>query len=199
VIRTHAIAVVVGRASVLPRNEIQTEVRDVMDTATAAMLSTYNGWADDVLFAAMARLPREHLYQPTKTLFGSMIGTLNHNYQVDVIWRANILGEKHGFSNRREVLHPEFEDLVRAQTKMNRWFIDWARQQPPGNLRERVPFRFVSGKHAEMEKGSMLLHVINHKTYHRGWVSEMFFGVGATPPETDLSVFLTEQQTRLVA
>jgi uncharacterized damage-inducible protein DinB len=36
------------------------------------MLSTYNGWADDVLFAAMARLPREHLYQPTKTLFGSM-------------------------------------------------------------------------------------------------------------------------------
>ncbi|MGA8653415.1 MAG: hypothetical protein WB677_22870 [Xanthobacteraceae bacterium] len=57
----------------------------MMDTATAVMLSTYNGWADDVLFAAMGRLPREHLYRPTKTLFGSMIGTLNHNYQVDVI------------------------------------------------------------------------------------------------------------------
>jgi hypothetical protein len=40
----------------------------------------------------------------------------------------------------------------------------------------------------------MFLHVINHKTYHRGWVSEMFFDVGATPPETDLSVFLTERQ-----
>jgi uncharacterized damage-inducible protein DinB len=171
----------------------------MMDTATAVMLSNYNAWADDTLFAAMARLSREDLYRKTKTLFGSMIGTLNHNYQVDVIWRANILGEEHGFSNRREVLHPEFEDLVSAQIEMDRWFIDWARQQSPANLRERVRFRFVSGKHAEMEKGSMLLHVINHKTYHRGWISEMFFDVGAAPPETDLSVFLTEQQTRLVA
>jgi uncharacterized damage-inducible protein DinB len=169
----------------------------MMDTATAVMLSTYNDWADNVLFAAMARLPREHLYRQTKTLFGSMIGTLNHNYQVDVIWRANLLGKEHGFSNRREVLHPEFEDLVTEQTAMNRWFIDWARQQSAANLRERVRFRFVSGKDAEMEKGSMLLHVINHKTYHRGWVSEMFFDVDAKPPETDLSVFLTEKQPAL--
>jgi uncharacterized damage-inducible protein DinB len=175
------------------------EVPSMMDTATATMLATYNGWADDVLFAAMARLPREHIYRPTKTLFGSMIGTLNHNYQVDVIWRSNILGEEHGFSDRRKVLHPEFADLVAAQREMNRWFIDWARQQSPGTLKERVRFRFVSGKHAEMEKGSMLLHVINHKTYHRGWVSEMFFEAGATPPETDLSVFLMEQQTAAVA
>jgi uncharacterized damage-inducible protein DinB len=178
---------------------MQTEVRKMMDTATAVMLSDYNAWADEALFAAMARLPREHLYRRTKTLFGSMVGTLNHNYQVDVIWRANILGKEHGFSNRRELLHPEFEDLVTAQTEMDRWFIDWARRQSPGSLNERVRFRFVSGKHAEMEKGCMLLHVINHKTYHRGWVSEMFFDVAATPPETDLSVFLTEQQTASAA
>lgn len=126
----------------------------MMDTATAVMLSTYNGWADDVLFAAMGRLPREHLYRPTKTLFGSMIGTLNHNYQVDVIRRANVLGKEHGFSNRREVLHPEFEDLVTAQTEMNRWFIDWAWQQSPSNLKERVSFRFVSGKLRRWTKGA---------------------------------------------
>jgi uncharacterized damage-inducible protein DinB len=171
----------------------------MMDTATAVMLSNYNAWADEVLFAAMARLPREYLYRQTKTLFGSMIGTLNHNYQVDAIWRSNILGKEHGFSNRREVLHPEFENLVAAQKEMNQWFIDWTRQQSSSSLNERVRFRFVSGKYAEMEKGSMLLHVINHKTYHRGWVSEMFFDVGATPPETDISVFLTEQRTASAA
>ena len=88
-------------------------------------------------------------------------------------------------------------DLVTAQTEMNRWFIDWTRQQSPGDLKERAQFRFVSGKYAEMEKGCMLLHVINRKTYHRGWVSEMFFDVGSTPPETDLSVFLTAQRTAL--
>ena len=38
----------------------------------------------------------------------------------------------------------------------------------------------------------MFLHVVNHKTYHRGWVSEMFFDFGMKPPQTDLSVFLCE-------
>jgi uncharacterized damage-inducible protein DinB len=61
------------------------EICKMMDTAAAVMLSNYNAWTDKALLAAMARLPREHLYRQTKTLVGSMIGTLNHNYQVDVI------------------------------------------------------------------------------------------------------------------
>lgn len=43
-----------------------------------------------------------------------------------------------------------------------------------------------------MPKGAMFLHVINHKTYHRGWVSQMFFDWGAQPPESDLSVYLAD-------
>ena len=38
----------------------------------------------------------------------------------------------------------------------------------------------------------MFLHIVNHKTYHRGWVSEMFFDWNINPPETDLCVFLCE-------
>jgi uncharacterized damage-inducible protein DinB len=38
----------------------------------------------------------------------------------------------------------------------------------------------------------MFLHVVNHKTYHRGWVSERLFDFGMKPPQTDLSVFLCE-------
>lgn len=33
---------------------------------------------------------------------GSMVGNLNNNYQVDLIWRAHLIGEKHGFSSRRD-------------------------------------------------------------------------------------------------
>ena len=40
----------------------------------------------------------------------------------------------------------------------------------------------------------MFLHVVNHKTYHRGWVSQMFFEFGAKPPETDLSVYVTQPE-----
>ena len=32
--------------------------------------------------------------------------------------------------------------------------------------------------------------MINHATYHRGWVAEMFFQVPAPNPTTDLPVYL---------
>jgi uncharacterized damage-inducible protein DinB len=37
-----------------------------------------------------------------------------------------------------------------------------------------------------MQRGAMFLHLFNHRTYHRGCVSQMFFEVGAKPPATDL-------------
>jgi uncharacterized damage-inducible protein DinB len=83
--------------------------------------------------------------------------------------------------------------LVREQLAVNEWYIDWARRQDLESLGEKLKFNFVSGQAAEMTRGGMFLHIINHKTYHRGWVAEMFFDSGINPPETDLSVFLTDQ------
>jgi uncharacterized damage-inducible protein DinB len=157
---------------------------------TAVTLARYNEWADRVLFEAIRALPGDAASKPASTLFGSMIGALNHNYQVDLIWRAHLSGEKHGFTSRRDILHPDLGALAKAQLDVDQWFIDWAGRQDPGSFAERVRFNFISGKPGEMTRGGMFLHVINHKTYHRGWVSQMFFDHGAKPPETDLCVFL---------
>jgi len=163
----------------------------MLTTETATMLANYGNWADQVLFKAMQALPEGAVSQRRQTAFGSMIGTLNHNYQVDLIWRAHLLGEKHGFSSRRDMLHPDLEELAAEQSKVNQWYIDWAGNQTMESLGGRLKFNFVSGQAAEMTRGGMFLHVVNHKTYHRGWVCEMFFDAGAPPPQTDLSVYLT--------
>jgi uncharacterized damage-inducible protein DinB len=42
-----------------------------------------------------------------------------------------------------------------------------------------------------MRLGEVILHVVNHTTYHRGFVADLFYGVPARPPLTDLSVYLT--------
>ncbi|HEV8260332.1 MAG TPA: DinB family protein [Burkholderiales bacterium] len=163
----------------------------MIDPETATLLANYNAWADQTLFAALEKLPEGVKYQETKTLFKSIVGTLNHTYQVDLIWQAHLCGRKHGFTSRRDILHARLENLVRAQTEANLWFIDWAKQQSSETLAESVAFQFTSGQPAQMRKGVMFLHVVNHKTYHRGWVSQMFFEFDAKPPETDLSVYMT--------
>jgi uncharacterized damage-inducible protein DinB len=163
----------------------------MIDVETLKHLAEYNAWADQTLFDAMNKLPEGTVYRETKTLFKSMVGTLNHNYQVDLIWQAHLTGGQHGFSSRRDILHANFADLIRAQHEINLWYVGWAAEQVPDKLSELVNFNFTSGTPVQMQKGVMFLHVINHKTYHRGWVSQMFFDFDAKPPETDLSVYMT--------
>jgi hypothetical protein len=55
-----------------------------------------------------------------------------------------------------------------------------------------VHFRFVDGGAGAMTRGDMLLHVVNHKTYHRGYVADMFCQASSRPPAMDLPVFLRD-------
>lgn len=164
----------------------------MIDATTAVLLARYNAWADRVLFEAVAGLPEGAVYRKSTTLFGSMLGILNHNYQVDLIWQAHLTGKRHGFTSRRDILHERFEDLVEAQAEANQWLMAWAARQTPASMAEVMHFHFTTGQPVTMQKDAMFLHVINHKTYHRGWASQMFFDLGAQPPESDLSVYLAD-------
>lgn len=43
-----------------------------------------------------------------------------------------------------------------------------------------------------MTCNEMILHVVNHGTYHRGFVGDMMYQAGVTPSATDLPVFLRD-------
>ncbi len=160
---------------------------------SARTLSRYNAWADRLIFDAIAALPDGEADRERKTLFKTMVRTLNHNYLIDVMWQAHLEGRPHGFERRDVVLHPELPDLRRAQQTMHDWFIGWSDAQTEASLAEDVHFTLTGGTKGVMTRGSILLHVVNHHTYHRGWVSDQFFEIPLQPPTTDLPVFLREQ------
>jgi uncharacterized damage-inducible protein DinB len=164
-----------------------------MDTATARMLADYRAWSDRVTFDAVAALPPGEAAKPRRTLFKTIIGTLNHNYLIDLVWQAHVEGRDHGFQARDVLLHADLAELRAAQEAMNRWWIDWCAAQSPESLDETVHFQFIGGEASAMTRGEILLHVVNHGSYHRGWVAEMFFDVPAANPATDLPVYLREK------
>jgi uncharacterized damage-inducible protein DinB len=43
-----------------------------------------------------------------------------------------------------------------------------------------------------MRRSDILLHVVNHATYHRGHIAMMMYGLAGSVPTTDLPVFLRE-------
>jgi uncharacterized damage-inducible protein DinB len=163
----------------------------MLDPEGAKSLARYKTWADELTLGAVAALPFGEAARERPTLFKSIIGTLNHNYVVDLIWQAHLEGREHGFTARNVLLFPDLGALTEAQREANGWLNAWAAAQTDATLRQPVGFRLVSGEEGTMTRGEILLHIVNHATYHRGWVSDLFFQIPAKPPTTDWNVFLT--------
>ena len=163
-----------------------------MDLDTARLFARYRAWADRQTYDAVAALPPGEAAKERKTLFKSIIGTLNHNLLIDLVWQAHLEGRPHGFAARNVVLHAELAQLRAAQETMNRWYEDWVEAQTAASLDQPVRFRFINGQEGAMSRGAMLLHVVNHASFHRGWVNEMAFPIPAKLPAADLTDYLRE-------
>jgi uncharacterized damage-inducible protein DinB len=159
---------------------------------TAGMLARYNAWANRVMFDALAALPPGEAEKPRATLFKNMVHSMNHNYVIDRIFQAHLEGRPHGYSARNTAEHPPLAELRRAQEEVDAWYADWAAKVAEPALDETVRFEFVGGGEGAMTRGQMLLHVVNHTSYHRGFVADLFYQVPARPPVTDLTVYLRD-------
>ncbi|AUH52287.1 damage-inducible protein DinB [Chromobacterium sp. ATCC 53434] len=156
------------------------------------MLARYSAWANHRLFDTLAALPEEELLKPRATVFGNILSTLNHNLVIDRIWQAHLQARPHGYSGRNTADTPALAELVRAQSELDRWYVDYADGLDPASHEELVDFAFVDGGAGSMRRGDMLLHIVNHKNYHRGFVADMLYQVPAKPPATDLPVYLRD-------
>lgn len=161
-------------------------------TRTARMLTRYNRWANERIFEALAALPAGEATKPRVTLFKNMVHTLNHNYVIDRVFQAHLEGRSHGYEARNTPEPPPLEALRRAQAGLDDWYVEWSDGVSPAALDERLRFAFIGGGEGAMTRSEMLLHVVNHTSYHRGFVADMFYQVPARPPVTDLTVFLRD-------
>jgi uncharacterized damage-inducible protein DinB len=162
---------------------------------SARMLARYNAWANQMTFDAVAALPAGEAEKERQSLFRNMVHTLNHNYVIDLIWQAHLEGRDHGFAARNTKDHPPLADLWRKQQAIDAWYVAWSDKVTDAALDETVHFTLIGGNAGEMTRGEILLHVINHTSYHRGFVADLFYQVPARPPTTDLPVYLREGVT----
>jgi len=156
------------------------------------MLARYTAWADARLFEALAALPAQVLSQRRATGQGSLLGTLSHAWVVDQIWQAHLEGRPHGYTTRNTASEPALAQLQAGQAALDRWYQAYADGLDDAAHDEVVDFRFVDGGAGAMRRGDILLHVVNHKTYHRGYVAQMLYEAGSRPPVMDLPVFLRD-------
>ena len=159
---------------------------------TTRMLTRYNAWANQVFYDAVEALPEGEAVKVRPTLFRNIVHTLNHNYVIDSIFRAHIEGRDHGHGARNTQDHPPLAELRRAQEAFDAWFVSWGDTLGAAALEEEISFTFVGGGDGRMSRGDIVLHLVNHTSYHRGFAADMFFQVPARPPTTDITVYLRD-------
>lgn len=163
------------------------------------MLTRYKAWADGLLFAAVSDLPENELTAARSIVFGSILRTLNHVYAMDLVWKAHLQGVPHGLTTRNPETCPALGELRIVQQDIDDWYIDYADSLPETEHNQLVEFTFIGGGAGSMSRENILLHVVNHATYHRGHVADMIYECSKKPPTTDLPVFLKSGLARQTA
>jgi uncharacterized damage-inducible protein DinB len=161
------------------------EVRELFD---------YNAWANRRMFDALAQLPAEQYTRDLKSSFGSIHGTLCHIVWAEQLWLHRWLGKAPPGS-------PQGRDLAGLADARARWEeIDAARAVFIGGftearLQEGVTIQPSSGGAYTHSFRQMVLHTVDHSSYHRGQVVTMLRQLEVKPPSTGLMGFYRERAT----
>lgn len=162
------------------------------DLSTVHRMATYMAWADDVMLRNAEQLPEAELTAPRDALFKSIAGTFDHILVVSEIFQAHLEGRDHPHRARHRSETLPFPEVARRLREMNNRYVDLARSWTDAELAEMITFTFVGGGEGAMTREDILLHLVNHATYHRGFVSTLLYPLKTKGAAGDLTVFLRD-------
>jgi len=158
-------------------------------------MTRYKAWANAKTYEALRSIPTEEIYKERKSCFSSILSTLAHNYAIDDIFRAHIQGKPHQYASKNVEQPATLEDLNVMVGEMDAWWVSYADGLEEHEEDEVVNFTFVDGSKGAMTRREMILHTVNHSTYHRGYIDEMLYSISVVPPTADLPAFNPAEAT----
>lgn len=150
-------------------------------------------WADEILLSALSQLTPERINQDLGNSFKSMLDTLGHIYLAEHVWLRRVQGEPN--AKIADVESPaDLKALGQQLSAMHQGWIAWADSLSDEQLLESVTYRNNQGGESQTPYWQIVLHLVNHGSYHRGQLATMLRQSGITPPGTDLITFYRTRQ-----
>jgi uncharacterized damage-inducible protein DinB len=154
----------------------------------ARELFGYGSWANGLTLAAAKALTPEQLVAPVVSSFPSVLATLAHLVGVEWLWLRRWTGDDPG-SMPEWVGAPDLPDL---EARLAAVEVERAAFLTNADLDRMVSYHGLDGQAFSLRLGSLMRHVVNHSTYHRGQLATMLRQLGQTPPGTDFTRYLRE-------
>jgi len=159
----------------------------VIDPAYCRAMTRYNRWMNEKLYALCAGLTDAERKRDRKAFFGSIHGTLDHLLYGDLALLSRFTGEPPEMPLLGALLYDDFAELSAERVRVDARLVAWA----DGLTHEwlELPFVFTSqtdGVTRELPAWTLVVHLFNHQTHHRGQLTTLLSQCGLDPGATDL-------------
>src|SRR5215475_3598242 len=147
-------------------------------------LFAHNYWARDRQLLACAALTSEQFLRPLGNSFPSVRDTLVHLLAVEWLWLERWRG-------RSPRVLPSPEEFPTFAAVCDRWKVveqemkQYLAELPEESLEQQMTCMSTRGNTWTYALWRMMVHFLEHQTYHRGQVTALLRQLGVQPPKVD--------------
>ena len=159
-------------------------------------LFDYNYWARDRQLEACAALSSEQFLRPMGSSFSSVRDTQAHLVAVEWIWHERWRGKSPTKIDAQEFAAGTFPDVTSIRDRwgaMEGKVRSFLAGLSEADLARPLNYKNMKGENWTYPLGQVLLHVVNHQTYHRGQITTLLRQLGAAAPAIDYLVMKDKQ------
>jgi uncharacterized damage-inducible protein DinB len=167
-------------------------------------MASYNASMNSNLYQAARSLPAEALRAERGAFFGSILGTLNHLVNADIIWLKRFAGHRANYpqlapvraladpASLGELAYGDIDSLWQRRQWLDTLIAGWAVAITEDELDQAL--HYVNSRGAcNKQFFSLLMHFFNHQTHHRGQASTLLSQQGIDIGVTDLLALIADQ------
>lgn len=150
----------------------------------------YNLWANTKITEVLKKMEPLLLDKEVKNSFPSLRKTIYHIWAAEAVWYKRLHGESPPSLPEPTKDFPEFTKLFSSCSQS---FIDLVKNKDENFLSQICAYKDTRGNSHSNMHWQMIMHCMNHSTYHRGQIITMLKEIGNTQvPTTDLIVYFRE-------
>ncbi|MDF3123667.1 DinB family protein [Rheinheimera sp. 1928-s] len=169
------------------------------------LLARYNQWMNNKLYELASALNPDELLQNRGAFFGSVAGILNHLLVADLIWLnryrqlaipPSVLQQLSNFPvpvELDQLLYADFNQLHGARKQLDELLLSLSAELNEQHLQQVLSYKNMKGELMRKPFSSLLQHLFNHQTHHRGQLTTLFSQMGLDVGVTDLLMLIDNE------
>jgi uncharacterized damage-inducible protein DinB len=160
-------------------------------------LFDYMIWADRAGFEAACALPEAEYYRQREFSFGAIHNLLVHQMSAQKTWLSRWKGTPVLGRIDNHIEHPTRQLLAERWPPVHQGLLEFLDQQTDEALNTPMTVQRTDGEYLTAPLGGMMMHVIDHGSYHRGQLASMIKQAGvAKPPYSPYFYFAIQNASR---